>query len=230
MEPEERHRESRAPSAQSRKWAGSKPFEDPTPNLSPTAERLLEAARVVLRRDGLDHLTFEAIAAESGETQSLIRYHFGDKAGLIRTLVESELFIESSAVMSAVCEAPPGEERRLALLRKCRDIATAKEEMRSYLELLPRIARDESLRPLLKTLVDWYVRLNAWALSPDPEHDRLQDLEPLATLVYAVADGMALRSQADPAADINPPFDLLESMVEQYLRSRRQTPGESEAP
>ena len=201
------------------------PLDDPTPSLAPTAERLLEAARAVLRRDGFERLTFEAIASESGETQSLIRYHFGDKAGLIRTLVESELFLESDDVKAAVADARPGPERRRALLRKCRDIATAKDELRNYLELLPRLARDESLRPLLKTLVDWYVCLNAWALSPDPERDRLEDLEPLATLTYAMADGMALRSQADPNADIGPAFDLWEAMVETYMATWPSTQG-----
>ena len=93
----------------------------------------------------------------------------------------------------------------------------AKDELRNYLVLLPQIARDENLRPLLKTLVDWYVRLNAWSLSPAPERDRLEDLEPLATLTYAMADGMALRSQADPDADIGPAFDLWEAMVERYM-------------
>ena len=139
----------------------------PTPSLAPTAERLLEAARAVLRRYGFERLTFEAIASESGETQSLIRYHFGDKAGLIRTLVESDSFLESDDVKTAVADARPGPERRRALLRRCRDIATAQDELRNYLELLPRLARDENLRPLLKTLVDWYVRLNVGA-DPTP--------------------------------------------------------------
>jgi AcrR family transcriptional regulator len=195
----------------------SLPLEDPTPQLSPTAERLLEAARAILKRDGFDRLTYEAIAAESGETQSLIRYHFGDKAGLVRTLVESEFFLESADVMRAVAEASPGPERRRALLRKCREMALETDEQRVYLELLARINRDEKLRPLFKVLVDWYVRLNEWSLSPDPEHDRLEDLEPLATLTYAVADGITLRMQADPESDIGPAFALWEALVEQYM-------------
>jgi AcrR family transcriptional regulator len=57
------------------------PVNDPLRELSPTAARLLEAAKTILARDGFAHLTFGEIAAESGETGSLIRYHFGSKIG-----------------------------------------------------------------------------------------------------------------------------------------------------
>lgn len=202
------------------------PLQDPTPHLSPTAERLLEAARLILKRDGFDHLTYEAIAAESGETQSLIRYHFKSKSGLIRTLIESEFYLESRDVMDAVSSASPGAERRHALLRKCQEMVLATDEYRAYFELLPHIARNEELRPVFRALVEWYIRLNAWSLAPDPDARCLDDLEPLATLAYAVADGMALRLQADPEVDIGPTFRLWETMVDQYMatwaRDRRE--------
>ena len=70
------------------------PLDDPTPDLSPRASILLEAARRILLRDGLSHVTYEEIAKESGETQSLIRYYFGDKAGLLRALIQSELYLD----------------------------------------------------------------------------------------------------------------------------------------
>lgn len=196
------------------------PLLDPTPHLSPTAERLLEAARLILKRDGFDHLTYEAIAEESGETQSLIRYHFKSKSGLIRTLIESELYLESKGVMDAVSSASPGAERRHALIRKCEEMALAIDEYRAYFEVLPHIARNEELRPLFKALVDWYVHLNAWSLAPHPDPSCVEDLEPLATLTFAVADGMALRLQADPEVDVGPAFRLWEAMVDHYMVAR----------
>ena len=64
------------------------PTADPAEDLSPTAKRLLAAARRVLARDGFSGLTLEAITAEAGENKAAIRYHFGGKDALITTLVE----------------------------------------------------------------------------------------------------------------------------------------------
>ena len=49
--------------------------------LSPTARRILKAAFRVLERDGYEGLSLRRIAAEAGETRSLIAYHFENKAG-----------------------------------------------------------------------------------------------------------------------------------------------------
>src|SRR5512139_425 len=72
------------------------PFSDPTPDLAPTAARILEAAKRVLSREGFRGLTFETIAGEAGENPALIRYHFGSKAGLLAALVDSVLYQEAT--------------------------------------------------------------------------------------------------------------------------------------
>ena len=71
------------------------PISDPTPDLGPTAQRILDAAIRVLGRDGYRALTFETIAREAGENPALIRYHFGSKAGLISVLVDAVLYLEA---------------------------------------------------------------------------------------------------------------------------------------
>ena len=49
---------------------------------TPGAQALVDAARRLLARGGYDALRLEAIAAESGQNKAMIRYWFGDKAGL----------------------------------------------------------------------------------------------------------------------------------------------------
>jgi AcrR family transcriptional regulator len=92
------------------------PFSDPTPDLSPTAARILEAAKRVLAREGFRGLTFEAIAKEAGENPALIRYHFGSKAGLLAALVDSVLYQEAKDLIEQLTPVPAGDERREALL------------------------------------------------------------------------------------------------------------------
>ena len=96
------------------------PFSDPTPDLSPTAQRILDAAKRVLSRDGFRGLTFETIAKEAGENPALIRYHFGSKAGLLTALVDSVMYQEAVELIEQLTAVPAGEARR-AQLRTLRE-------------------------------------------------------------------------------------------------------------
>lgn len=200
--------------------AGTIPLRDPTPDLSPTAGRLIEAARRILVREGLSCVTYEAVAKESGETQSLIRYHFGDKATFIRTLIESELYLECRDIMAAVAEAPPGPQRYHALLTEIEKDAREVEEYRAFLDVVAEILRDEALRPLFKAFVDWYVDLNRWVLASFSDDDSRDDLESLATLTYAVAEGLAVRCQAGQDVDVGAALRVWEALVCGYMDTR----------
>jgi AcrR family transcriptional regulator len=51
-------------------------------------ERLLDAAVAVVRRDGAQALTFDAVAAEAGVSKGGLLYHFRSKRDLLDALVE----------------------------------------------------------------------------------------------------------------------------------------------
>jgi TetR/AcrR family transcriptional regulator, regulator of biofilm formation and stress response len=193
------------------------PISDPTPDLAPTAARILEAARRILARDGFRALTFEKIAAEAGENPALIRYHFGSKAGLITTLVDSVMYLESVELIEQLTRVPQGEERRKALFRLHERFARDTASYRMFYEIIPHIMRDEELRPHLRDLFDWYRKLDAWALGAQAGTQTPAQLDPLALLAVALADGVALQVQADPGLDIGPAFDLWRTLVFAYL-------------
>ncbi len=83
---------------------------DPTPDLGPTAKRILDAGVRVLDREGFGGLTFERIAAESGENGALIRYHFGSKAGLVSALVDDVLYAQASRHNRVATALATGQE------------------------------------------------------------------------------------------------------------------------
>jgi len=201
------------------------PISDPTPDLSPTAARILEAARRVLARDGFRGLTFEKIAAEAGENPALIRYHFGSKAGLITTLVDSVLFLESVELIEQLTSVPAGDARRKALFRLHERYARDSASYQMFYEIIPHIMRDEELRPHLRDLFDWYRKLDAWALGAQDGAQKPAQLEPLALLAVALADGVALQVQADPGLDIGPAFDLWRTLVFAYLDAGGASPA-----
>jgi len=56
--------------------------------MSPTKDKLLNAAGAVVRRDGAQALTLDAVAAEAGVSKGGLLYHFGTKRELIEALVD----------------------------------------------------------------------------------------------------------------------------------------------
>ncbi len=193
------------------------PIEDPAPHLAPTAARILDAAKRVLARDGFRALTFVNIADEAAENPALIRYHFGNKAGLIATLVDSVLYLESLDLIEKLTSVPPGDERRRALFALHQTYTKDLEGYQLFYELVPHILRDPELRPHLSALFDWYRKLDAWALGAQPGTDHPAQLEPLALLSVALADGVALQVQVDPDLDVGPAFEIWRGLILSYL-------------
>ncbi len=206
------------------------PIEDPAPRLAPTAARILEAAKRVLARDGFRALTFANIAAEAGENPALIRYHFGSKAGLVATLIDSVMYLESLELIERLAGEPPGDERRRALFRLHQTYARDLDAYQMFYEIVPHILRDAELRPHLSALFDWYRKLDAWALGADAGADHPAELEPLALLTVALADGVALQVQADPELDIGPAFAIWRRLILGYLDGGSGAAGAAAAP
>lgn len=200
------------------------PFDDPTPHLSPTAARILEAAKRVLSRDGFRSLTFETIAREAGENPALIRYHFGSKAGLLAALVDSVLYQEAVELIESLTEVPAGDERREKLLELHEGLPQDTDAYRNFFELIPHIVRDDELRPHLRGLFDWYRKLDAWALKGAGDKEPPAHIAPMALLTVAIADGIALQKLADPDLDFEPAFALWRRLVLGYVESGGESP------
>jgi AcrR family transcriptional regulator len=196
------------------------PIADPTPDLAPTAKRILDAGVRVLDREGFGGLTFERIAQESGENGALIRYHFGSKAGLVRAIVDAVIFSQARGLVRLLTPLAPGKERREALLQRRRAVAVDRTTYMRMFEVTPAALRDPELRPKYRDLMRWYRTLNAWVYgSEHPDEKEKAALEPLAVLMSAILNGLALQVQADPELDVRPAFDLWEQFVTQYLES-----------
>lgn len=69
---------------------------------SDTAEKILTAARAIVRANGPDQLTFDAVAAEVGVSKQAVLYWFPNKARLIEALARPALEAESAAGRTAI--------------------------------------------------------------------------------------------------------------------------------
>lgn len=91
-----------------------------TVSASTTAElkrkQIIEAARVVLARDGLAGCTARAVAEESPLTKSALHYYFGDINRIVDQAMTSHLDATLSMLRQAVAEhATPHERLRKAI-------------------------------------------------------------------------------------------------------------------
>jgi AcrR family transcriptional regulator len=161
-------------------------------NLPPTAERILEAAQRVLAQDGYAGLTLRSIAAESGENQALIRYYFGDRAGLISALIDSlwhGLNVEAGKRWRAL---PASAEHRIpALIDIHQALSLSTHVTRGHFELLPHVLRDVNARASVAGLYDIWLGMGVEVLEVDDLPQPLR--RPMSVLLMAVDDGVSLQ-------------------------------------
>ena len=173
---------------------------------SETSERtraaLLVAAREVVRDKGLVGATSREITSTAGANLAAITYHFGSKD----ELVAEALFAEIQRRVAPVLDALDGEgEPATRLLAAVQDLLGEFERSRRdtvvYLEALLLATRDAKYRrSALKIYRSISARLSATI--GDLTEERLIPgwVEPaaMASLIMAVANGVALQTQLDP--------------------------------
>jgi AcrR family transcriptional regulator len=213
----------------------------PLAELPATARRILEAARRILERDGYTGLTYEAIAAESGEYKDSVRYHFGGKAGLVAAIVDSSVHDASLAIFAEAREIDHPLERVTAVVGASRELPGADDAWLMW-ELLPHITRREDLRARVADLYEWYrehylevfragsgderasgsgdartggsadARGAGW-IPPELARD-------YASILLAVLDGLAMQKALDPdGVDLDAVFGLWQRIVTASMRA-----------
>jgi AcrR family transcriptional regulator len=188
--------------------------------LPPTARRLLQAAHRVLERDGYDALTLRRIAVEAGETKSLIIYHFGNKAGLLATLVDS-LWHDADVALAAEVErvGPDPLARFRALADLHQRNAMDPSLNRTFCELLPHLLLDDEARDRLAATYRSYRRIGELCVRGAVPADA--DALSLATLLLAASEGLALQRVIDPErARTAEAFAALQRVAALYLGFR----------
>jgi AcrR family transcriptional regulator len=143
-----------------------------------TRERLLRAAAAVIRRDGPQALTLDAVSAQAGVSKGGLLYHFPAKNALLDALLAWwwERFEDE---VDARDDGAPGGWIR-AYLRTCDVAGMPEEERATELGLVAAIASaPERMDAARERYRAWQERVTAAA--PDPV---------AATIVRLAADGL----------------------------------------
>ena len=189
---------------------------------SPTAVRILEAAKKILSERGYAKLTLQAVEEESGEYRALVAYYFGSKQGLVDAIIDSLMDAEDETLREHLEGIEEPEERVRTLIDEQRQISADWRGFRAFYELLPHIMRDDRLREDLAA---------DYAKSRELDRQTLAavrsgvgaDLDQLAALSVAIVEGLAVQFAADQEHfDHEGTYRLWEDMVLAYLKERPQ--------
>lgn len=192
---------------------------DPTAQLSPTARRLVTAARTLLARGGFEALTVEAVAAEAGAYRDSVRYYFGGKTAFIAAVVDSLAHDQSVGAAAETLAQPAGEGRVHALVAGDRKLVDDRDSFRDFFAIFPHVLLDEELRSRVAALYDWYRDLYAGGMGGEGAESDAR-VRGLASLMVAMTDGLAVQKLLDPdGVELESLFGLWEDIL------RREFPG-----
>ncbi len=191
--------------------------DDPTAQLSPTARRLVAAARRLLARGGYEALTVEAVAAEAGAYRDSVRYYFGSKAEFIAAVVDSLSHDQSLSAVVETRVAGAGGARVHGLVSDDRRLVDDRAAFRDFFALLPHVVMEDELRARVAKLYEWYRDLYVEGMGADAPAGE-ERLRRLASLMVAMTDGLAVQKLLDPAGvELEPLFELWEDMLHAAL-------------
>ena len=191
--------------------------EDPTAQLSPTARKLVAAARRLLARGGYEALTVEAVAAEAGAYRDSVRYYFGSKAAFIAAVVDSLAHDQSVSAVAETQAAQGGDARVHGLVAGDRRLVGDRAAFRDFFAIFPHVVLDSELRERVAALYEWYRDLYVEGLggTTPVEEPRLRAF---ASLMVAMTAGLAVQRLLDPdGVEMEPLFELWESMLRRAL-------------
>ena len=142
---------------------------------------LLDAAELIVRRDGSASLTLEAVATEAGVSKGGLLYHFPGKESLVAAMVERMLASFEAAQDEAMAADPVVRGRwTRAWLRATVSPEGASEQDHVASGLLAALATDPSLADPLRE------RYTAWRRRASDDGIRAED----AMIVALAADGL----------------------------------------
>lgn len=171
-----------------------------------TAEKIVQAARHILVREGWRALTTPAIAAEAGVYVPAINYYFGSKSGLVAMVFEC-IMRDMIKAMSHTMDELPADADRVTAIAEVFEVLSdvlVPDGYAAFFETFPHLIRDEKLRQLSLERCEAHEDMILAALTGQSDPVVLEHLRPYAVLFIAVLDGLAVRRLLDPGNRFTP--------------------------
>ena len=176
-----------------------------------TSDRILAAAREIVRQGGPDQLTFDAVAERVGISKQAVLYWFPNKARLIEALVRPALESESAAGLNAISQHTAPDCAIRAFISALAVFHTSDLDRFRLMYVTPQIGRRSGRNGTMLTTLgrihpattEMYDAL-ATTLTEGGRYARLVDARRAAAAMHTALLGLILRMAMADA--LNAPF------------------------
>ena len=172
------------------------------------AQRIVDAMRTSVAARGAAGSTFDQVAREAGVSRGLLHYYFGTKERLLVEVVRRECDLRLAGLDRALAEAHTADDLLDVLVRSLEELVGRDPGLVALLfELFTSARRTPEIAV---ELADLHRRMRTH-LAASLEAKQAEgvvtlgaDAESVATVLFSLADGLALRMLADPDHDWRP--------------------------
>lgn len=175
------------------------------------AQRIIDAMRTSVGRRGAAGSTFDHVAREAGVSRGLLHYYFGTKERLLIEVCRRDCDIRMETVSAAVAVARTADDLIDALVRSLKQIT---DEDPGFIALIFELFTTSRQNPELAPEVADVFRRVRDHLAGVLENKRSEGVialaaspEAIATVLFSLADGLALRMLVESGQDFQPAID-----------------------
>jgi AcrR family transcriptional regulator len=175
------------------------------------AQRIIEAMRSSVGARGAAASTFDHVAREAGVSRGLLHYYFGTKEQLLVEVVRQDCQIRIEAMDARIARAETVDEIVEALVAGLEDFIGGEPTLAVIYEMLSASRRSDDIRAELAELYRrWRAHLAESLRAKEREGVvRLQgDPESVASILFALGDGLGIQVVSDPDWDREAAFGL----------------------
>ena len=169
------------------------------------AKRIVEAMRASVGARGAAGSTFDIVAREAGVSRGLLHYYFGSKERLLVEVVRRDCDERIAALEQGLAGAGSVDEIVQALVLSLESFVQGEPGAQAVLYEMVRASRhSEEIRVELAELYRRWRDLLAGALRDKERAGIVKlrgDADAVASVLFALGDGIGLQLGADPAWD-----------------------------
>ncbi len=176
------------------------------------AQRIISAMRSSVGRRGAAGSTFDNVAREAGVSRGLLHYYFGSKERLLAEVVRHDCNVRIAAMDERLAQADSNDAVLAALVHGLEEFV--EEEPGSQAVVYEMLSASRHSEEIRAELAELYRRWRAHLAAALSEKERqgvvnLQaDPETVASLLFALGDGMGLQLISDQEWDGGPMLEL----------------------
>lgn len=176
------------------------------------AQRIVAAMRASVGSRGAAASTFDVVAREAGVSRGLLHYYFGSKERLLVEVVRDDCDQRIAALEEALARAGSVDEIVQALVTSLEAFVEGEPGSQAVLyEMLSASRHSEEIRVELAELYRRWRELLADALRQKERQGIVTldaDPDAVASILFALGDGMGLQLSSDPEWDSAPALQV----------------------